>query len=85
VSSHNANSTLVNELRNDLTVIIGQCDMLEDAFATQADSLAHSRAIKAVALRMADGFPNKHCQIQKSLTGQKRERVLLPEGRVFMS
>jgi hypothetical protein len=49
-----SNPQLVDELRSELTVIIGQCDMLEDALSTQAHSLAHVRAIKAVALRMAD-------------------------------
>jgi hypothetical protein len=45
---------LVNALRNELTVIIGQCDMLEDALSTQAHPLARIKAIKTVALRMAD-------------------------------
>ena len=49
-----SNPQLVNELRNELTVIIGQCDMLEDVFSTRADSLARVKAIKAVALRIAD-------------------------------
>jgi hypothetical protein len=45
---------LIDVLRNELTVILGQCDMLEDVLVTEADSLARVKAIKAVALRMAD-------------------------------
>jgi hypothetical protein len=51
-----AKPLLLNELRNELTVIIGQCDMLEDSFATQAHLLARIKAIKTVALRLADNI-----------------------------
>ena len=45
---------LADELKSELTVIIGQCDMLEDTFSTQAYPLERIKSIKAVALRMAD-------------------------------
>jgi hypothetical protein len=44
---------LANELRNELTVIIGQCEMLEDTPSARSPVLAHIKAIKTAALRMA--------------------------------
>ena len=49
-----SNSQLVNELRGELTVIIGQCDMLEDTFSNEANAAARIKTIKTAALRMAD-------------------------------
>jgi len=54
MTSDTVNPDLVSELRNGLTVIIGHCDMLEDACSTQVDSLGRIKSIKAVALRMAN-------------------------------
>jgi signal transduction histidine kinase len=54
MTAETSNPELVDALRNELTVILGQCGMLEDAFATEPDSLARINSIKAVALRMAD-------------------------------
>jgi len=45
---------LADELKSELTVIIGQCEMLEDIFTTQAYPLERIKSIKAVALRMAE-------------------------------
>ena len=45
---------LTNELRSELTVIVGHCDMLEDTFSNQANAAARIKAIKTTALRMAD-------------------------------
>ena len=54
MTSETSKPQLVDDLRHELTVIIGQCDMLEDTFSTQAHPLARVKAIKAVALRLAD-------------------------------
>jgi hypothetical protein len=63
---------LVDELKGELTVIIGQCDMLEDAFSTQPHSLAHIKTIKTVALRMADRISSQPWPDVKVLQRQKR-------------
>ena len=55
---------LVNELRNELTVIIGQCDMLEDTFATEADPSAPSRLLKQWPYEWRTGFPIKFGQMR---------------------
>src|SRR5882762_3986484 len=47
-----SNPQLLNELRHELTIVIGQCDMLEDILSTEPASVARVRTIKSVALRM---------------------------------
>jgi hypothetical protein len=54
MAGENSNSQLVNDLRNEITVIIGHCEMLEDALSDQAPFLARIKIIKTVALRIAD-------------------------------
>jgi hypothetical protein len=49
-----SNPQLLNELRHELTIVIGQCDMLEEILSTEPASVARVRTIKSVALRMAD-------------------------------
>jgi hypothetical protein len=44
----------VHGLNNDLSVIIGQCDMLEGALTQQSDAAARVQLIKTTAQHMAD-------------------------------
>ena len=64
---------LVNELRDDLTVIVGHCDMLVDAFATQAHILERIKTIKTVALRMADKISHQPW-IDSAHKGERRRK-----------
>jgi len=54
-----SNRQVADGLRNELTVIIGQCEMLEDALSNQTPLLAHIRVIKTAALRMAERISNQ--------------------------
>ena len=57
--------TLAHDLNNDLTVIVGACDILTQLLKdnlVQVDAIgARVRVIKATAQRMADRIENRPC------------------------
>jgi hypothetical protein len=52
---------LAHELTNDLAIIIGDCDLLEDVFPAGSAALERLRKIKAVARRMAEQVATRSC------------------------
>jgi hypothetical protein len=54
-SSHRPGSVTVDhQLNNDLAIIVGECDLLDDLLAEGTDASARVKLIKITAQRMAD-------------------------------
>ena len=76
MTNETSSPQLADELKSELTVIIGQCEMLEDVLSTQADPLAHIKAIKAVALRMADKISHQPwMDVSTHAPGKRKHRA----------
>ncbi len=54
-------SELLLELHDHLTVIIGQCDMLEDTFAARTEVMTRINVIRNAAQRIANTIARQPC------------------------
>lgn len=54
-------SELLLELHDHLTVIIGQCDMLEDTFSARAEVMTRINVIRNAAHRIANTITHQPC------------------------
>lgn len=53
-------STLAHDLNNDLTIIIGECDLLAEIL-TDESAQARMTKIRSIAVRMAERIENRAC------------------------
>jgi len=54
-------SELLLELHDHLTVIIGQCDILEDTFSARTDVMTRINIIRNAAQRIANTITHQPC------------------------
>ena len=54
-------SELLLELHDHLTVIIGQCDMLEDTFSSRSEIMTRINVIRNAAQRIANAIAPQPC------------------------
>jgi hypothetical protein len=52
--------TLAHDLNNDLTIIVGECDLLAEMLTDEA-ARARMTKIRSVAMRMAERIENRAC------------------------
>lgn len=55
----NCMSQILSQLRDHLTVIIGECDMLEDTFVDQSDITTRIDIIRNAAHRIANAIDGR--------------------------
>jgi hypothetical protein len=75
---------LAHDLNNDVTVIIGECECLDDLVQGQTDVLARVQLIKSVARRMADRIYTRPCPVKEpAAKGAASESPLGGEEGLF--